>query len=486
MNNDRHKDIKRPLDRLLVHIPWEAHPLIGQAYHIASASHEGQERDAGEPFIIHPISVAFILASELGFSRDPEMMAAALLHDAVEDSALSLEDIGPAFGEPIADLVQGVTKVSDTKSSRTAQRTAALQNLFRAARNDPRVLILKLADRVHNMRTLDGILELKRRRRIAQETADVYAPLSHFLGMGRIRRELENRSLECLEPEVSAELSGALATDPCPKVRAFMEAVRKAVHDFGIRTRVRLQAKSLPSIYRKVLRRNLPVLEIHNRYAIEVIVASPDACYRTLGVLHAHFAPVMERFKDFIALPKRNGYQALHTNVNHKGDRYEVHLQTPAMYRMGELGLATLRGDTPLEEKRTRWLQELAEWHDAAAHSRQLMDELKRILFTREIAVFTPQGDTYVLPEEATVLDFAFAVHTDLGLHCRRGRVNGRRVSPFSTLSLGDIVEIETDPAQHPKRHWLSRVKTYRARRLVRRYLGRRDLDKSSGGLMFG
>ena len=486
MNANHQAVIKEPLEQLLVHIPEDARPIIGQAYHLAHASHEGQERDAGEPYIIHPIKVAIILASELGFARDAEMMVAALLHDSVEDSALAIEDIEPTFGKSITDLIQGVTKAADGKNSRTAQRTATLQNLFTAARKDPRVLILKLADRVHNMRTISGIPESKRRRRIAQETADVYAPLSHFLGMGRIRRELENRSLECLEPKVSDELYEVLSQDPCPKSQDFMEAVQTALQDTGIRTRIRLQTKSLPSIYRKVLRSNLSALEIHNRYFIEVMVSHRDTCYRALGVLHGNFAPVTERFKDFIALPKRNGYQALHTNVIHQGSRYEVHIQTPGMHRMGELGLATLRGNTPLEEKRMQWLHELAEWHDTSANSNRLMDELQRILFTREIAVFTPRGDTYVLPENATVLDFAFAVHTDLGLHCKRGRVNGRRVSPFSTLSLGDTVEIEIDKAQHPKRHWLSRVKTYRARRLIRRYLTRQDPGKSSRGLMFG
>ena len=251
-------------------------------------------------------------------------------------------------------------------------------------------LILKLADRVHNMRTISGIPEGKRRRRIAQETADVYAPLSHFMGMGRIRRELENRSLECLEPKVSAELAEILSQDPGPKSQNFMEAIQTMLQDTGIRNRVRLQAKSLPSIYRKVLRSNLSALEIHNRYFIEVVVSHRDTCYRALGVLHGNFSPVTERFKDFIALPKRNGYQALHTNVIHIGNRYEVHIQTPGMHRMGELGLATLRGN--LEEKRMQWLHELAEWHDTSANSNQLMDELQRILFTREIAVFYAPG----------------------------------------------------------------------------------------------
>ena len=481
--NDGTTAIKEPLKKLLACVPQAGHPLLGQAYHLASASHEGQNREAGQPYITHPISVALILASELRFSRDVEMIVAALLHDAVEDSALSLEDIAPTFGPVVTGLVEGVTKVDGAHSrSRSARRAATLQRLFAAARKDPRVLILKLADRVHNMRSLEGIKETHRRERIAQETADVYAPLSYFLGMGRIHRELEDRSLQCLESRVYTRLAKVLNSDPPEAFCTFREEIEKALREQGIRARVRLQSKSLASIHRKILGSSLPILEIDDRYALEVIVSSRDACYRALGVIHNRFIPTMEQFKDFIALPKRNGYQALHTHLIDGGTQFEIHIQTPSMHRMGELGVATLRGDALREERRRRWLHELADWHEQAASSRQLMEELKRILFVREIAVFTPQGDPIILPEGATLVDFAFAVHTDLGLHCTGGIVNGRRATPFSALNWGDTVNIETVVAQHPKRHWLRYVKTYRARRLINRHLSR---SEPSGGLMF-
>jgi GTP pyrophosphokinase len=463
--------IKEPLDRLLLHIPQTDRPIIGHAYHLANASHEGQSRDAGQPFITHPIGVALILASELGFARDAEMMAAALLHDAVEDSALTFEDLEPTFGKTIVALISGVTKVSGAKHNREARRTATLQHLFSAAHQDPRVLILKLADRVHNMRSIHGIKESKRRRRIAQETADVYAPLSHFLGMGRIRRELEDRSLRCLEPRIYDRIEADLSNDPPQHMIQFQNTVQQALNKQKLRASVRLFHKSYSSIYRKMQDINQGPRDVYDRFALEIIVSSRDNCYRALGILHAHFPPVMDRIKDFIALHKRNGYQALHTHVNHRGKRYEVHIQTPSMHRMGELGVATLRGDKHNEERRMRWLHELSDWNDVTAPSHLLLEELKRLLFTREIVTFTPKGHPIVLPEDATLVDFAFAVHTDLGMRCKGGRINGSRAFPFSHLHWGDTVEIETVPTQYPKKHWIRQVKTFRAQRLIRRYL---------------
>jgi len=459
------------------------HPQLGQAYHLAFASHETQHRDEGQPYITHPIEVAAILASELGFSRDAEMVVAALLHDAVEDSELSLAEIEPTVGTQVSTLIRGVTKVDDSvRRTRPARRAATLQRLFSAARDDPRVLILKLADRVHNMRTIEGISDRGRQERIAQETIDVYAPLSHLLGMGRIRRELENRSFPCLEPEVHRDLNAALMADAPPAFTGFATFLRKELHDRGIRASSRVRAKSLFSIYRKVLRSNAPVAGIDDRYAVEVIVSSRDACYRTLGVIHEYFPPVMERIRDFIASPKRNGYQALHSTVIDRGTRFEVHIQTPSMYRMAELGVASLKGDELHEERRRRWLQELAEWHDSEAPTRQLLGELKRILFVREIAAFTPKGDPIVLPEGASLIDFAFAVHSDLGMRCSGGLVNGRLATPFSVLSWGDTVEVRTSRSQRPQPNWLRYAKTYRAQRLIRHSLSRAP---SSEGMMF-
>ncbi len=481
MDADGRSAIREPLQKLLARVPQGNHPLIGQAYHLASASHEGQCRDEGQPYITHPVAVALILASELGFSKDAELIAAALLHDAVEDTALSLDDITPTFGRTVADLVKGVTKGGAGTRSRAARRATTLQVLFTAAHQDPRVLILKLSDRMHNMRSIDALKDPKRRYRIAQETADVYAPVSHLLGMGRIRRELENLSLSCLEPEVYEELAEAMDTTPPRYFLESQQEIKKVLTAQGIRVRTGLQMKSLTSIYRKVIENRVPIVEIYDRYSIRLIVSNRDACYRALGAIHGHFVPVMEFFKDFIALPKRNRYQALHTTVLHRGTRFEVHIQTPSMYRLGELGVATLGGDKLQEERRERWLQELSDWQQYATEDRSLR-EIKRILFVQEIAVFTPKGDPFVLPEGATMLDFAFAVHTDLGLRCGGGLVNGRSASAFSTLNWGDTVRIETSDAQQPKKHWLRYVKTYRARRLIRRFLSR---SESPEGVVF-
>ncbi len=469
MNTERQIAIREPLRKLLVKIPQRNHPLVGHAYHFANASHEGQDRDAGQPYITHPIGVALILASELGFARDAEMMAAALLHDAVEDSALTLNDIEPTFGKTIATLVSGVTKVEGAKAGRVMRRIATLQHLFTHARRDPRVLILKLADRMYNMRSLNGIAELDRRQRIARETIDIYAPLSHLLGMARIRRELEDSSLFSLEPRIANQIQTTFRTEPTEHLVKFQDTIRNLLNANGVRTSVRVQQKSLSSIYRKMQHR--PLNQIQDRYAIEVIVSRRHLCYLTLGILHEHFLPVMERFKDFIALPRRNGYQALHTCIHHRDQRYELHIQTPAMHRLGEFGIAALRGDTQHEERRTRWLHDFVDWYERVDASHHLMSELKRILFTREIVALTPRGDPFILPEHATVVDFAFAVHTDLGMQCKGGRINGARAYPFSKLAWGDTVEIDTDPNQHPKKSWVSRVKTYRARRHIQHYL---------------
>lgn len=481
--NCRDTTVKEPLKKLLACIPQASHPLVGQAYHLANASHEGQRREAGHPFIIHPISVALILASELRFSRDVEMLVAALLHDAVEDSALSLNDISPAFGPVVTDLIEGVTKVDAAYSrNRSSLRAATLQRLFSAAHKDPRVLILKLADRVHNMRSLEGIKEAHRRKRIAQETTDVYAPLSYFLGMGKVHRELEDRSLQCLESRAYAQLIKDIGSNPPEAYYKFQEEIKKTLWDQGIRARVRLQSKSLTSIHRKNLLSNSSLLKINDQYTLLLIVSSKDKCYQTLGVIHNHFIPVMEGFKDLIAVPRRNGYQALHTQLIDKNTKLEVHIQTPSMHRRGEFGIATLRGNTLPKNNKQHWLNELNDWQDHSASSHQLLEELKRILFVQEIAVFTPKGDPIILPEKAILVDFAFAVHTDLGIHCTGGMVNEKKASLFSTLKWGDTVTIETSRTQGPKRHWLRYVKTFRARRIINHYL---LSSHPSAGLMF-
>ena len=482
MNPQGVTSIKEPLEKLLAQVPQINHPLIGHAYHLANASHEGQHRDEGQPFITHPIAVALILASELGFARDTDMISAALLHDAAEDSVLTPdEDILPTFGARVTELVKGVTKVDEPGTrSRSARRSATLQRLFTAAHRDPRVLILKLADRVHNMRSITGIKDTKRQHRIAQETIDVYAPLSRLLGMDRIRRELEDRSFGCLHPRVYDQLVRLTQGGPPQSYLDFQTEMRDIVTNNGIRTRIRLQMKSLSSIYGKAIGARtddspLPVDNVHDRYAVIVITSSRYTCYRTLGIIHHRFNPLMDGIKDFIALPKRNGYQALQTTVIHGGQRFEVAIQTPSMYRMGELGVATLRGGELQEERRTRWLQELAEWHEHGGSGVHFLDEVKRMLFVHEMAVFTPNGDPIILPEGATLADFAFAVHTDLGLHCIGGRVNGKPASRFSVLNWGDTIEIDTTPHQQLKRSWLRYVKTYRARRLIRRYIARAE-----------
>ncbi len=464
--------IRDPLRKLLARVPPECHPTVGQAYHIAFASHEGQQRDAGQPFIIHPIAVAVLLACELGFSRDVDMMTAALLHDAVEDSALDFEDIDPTFGEAVATLVRGVTKTDDVRAkNRSARRNATLKVLFSAAREDPRVLILKLADRVHNMRSIDGIEDPARRKRIAQETVDVYIPIAHLLGMSRTCRELENKSLGCILPEVHAELTQRLSSGPSPHYGEFVDKVNRVLYGAAIRVRTRIQSKSLWSMHRKIKKLNVPLTNIYDRHVIEVIVSSRDACYRSLGLIHGQFAPVMDTVKDFIALPKRNRYQALHTTVLDGGNRYEVHIQTPAMHRVGELGVAALKGNRLADESRKRWLEELSDWHDHDTPSHDLLEDLKRILFVREIAAFTPEDEPIILPEGSTVLDFAFAVHSDLGIHCSGAIVNGKPVSPFSVLKWGDTVHIETDSSREPKPNWLRYLKSYHARKVVKRHL---------------
>ena len=303
---------------------------------------------------------------------------------------------------------------------------------------------------MYNMRSLNGISELGRRQRIARETIDIYAPLSHLLGMARIRRELEDSSLRHLEPRIANQIQTTFRTEPTEHLVKFQNTIRNLLNANDVRTSVRVQPKSLSSIHRKMQQR--PLNQIQDRYAVEIIVSRRRLCYLTLGILHEYFLPVMERFKDFIALPKRNGYQALHTCVHHRDQRYELHIQTPAMHRLGEIGIAALRGDAQHEDRRTRWLHDFVDWYDRADASHHLMSELKRILFTREIVALTPRGDPFILPEDATLVDFAFAVHTDLGLQCKGGRINGARAYPFSKLAWGDTVEIANRSRPTPQK----------------------------------
>ena len=382
--------IKEPLAKLLAQVPQINHPLIGHAYHLANASHEGQHRDEGQPFITHPIAVALILASELGFARDTEMISAALLHDAAEDSVLTPdEDILPTFGERVTELVKGVTKVDEPSTrSRSARRSATLQRLFTAAHRDSRVLILKLADRVHNMRSITGIkghqtaASLTRIDRAGNHRR-LRARFPVCWALDRIRRELEDRSFGCLHPRVYDQLVRLTQGGPPQSYLDFQTEMRDIITDNGIRTRIRLQMKSLRSIYGKAVGTRsgespLPVDNVHDRYTVIAITSSRYTCYRALGIIHHRFNPLMDGIKDFIALPKRNGYQALQTTVIRNGQRFEVAIQTPSMYRMGELGVATLRGGELQEERRTRWLQELAEWHEHGGSGVQFVDEVKR------------------------------------------------------------------------------------------------------------
>jgi GTP pyrophosphokinase len=460
--------------------------LLSRAYQMSAQAHRGQKRQSGDEFVSHSVAVATILAEQ---QMDSTTIAAALLHDVVEDSNVSVEDIRREFGPEVADLVDGLTKLSGL-TFRSAEEAQAenYRKLLLSIAKDARVIIIKLADRLHNMRTLEHLPEEKQRR-IALETREVYAPLAHRFGMAGIKADLEDLAFKFLEPEEYGALVGKIQArrlereQTIERLRApLAEALKRAgLTDFEITGR----PKNLWSILKKMKRREKPFEEIYDLLAMRVLVGSVADCYHALGVIHHQWTPLQERIKDYIASPKSNGYQSLHTTVfGPSGQLYEIQIRTREMHRTAEYGIAAhwlfKEGKTPDElDRHLAWFRQLIELQQDAHTPEEFLEFLKVDLYQDEIFVFTPRGDVKRLPKEATPIDFGFAVHTEVGQHCHGARVNGRIAPLHRPLKNGDTVEILTSTQARPSRDWLAHVHTGRARHKIRQWIRQEEHTRS-------
>jgi len=452
--------------------------VLERAYRFSAASHQGQQRASGEPYLSHPLEVANLLVD---FKMDVTTVTAGLLHDVLEDTAATKADLEREFGGEIAELVDGVTKIGKLAfSSREERQAENFRKMLVAMARDLRVLMIKLADRLHNMRTLD-YLPSDKAKKIAQETLDIYAPLAHRLGMAKVKAELEDLGLRTLNPADYVDLQKRVAKRRLEReadINQVIAILHRKLAEVGIDSQIRGRPKHFYSIWKKMHDQGREFDEIYDLTAVRVITASVRDCYGALGVIHSLWKPVPGRFKDFIAMPKVNMYQSLHTTViGPKGDPVEIQIRTREMHRIAEEGIAAhwlykerKAGKDKLDESLV-WLRQLIENQQDTKDPREFMDTVRVDLFPDEVYVFTPKGDVKALPEGATPLDFAYAVHTKVGEHCVGAKVNAKLVPLRYTLRQGDIVEIVTSPNQHPSRDWLKIVKSTRARAKINQWL---------------
>jgi GTP pyrophosphokinase len=456
------------------------------AYRFARQWHEGQTRDSGEPYMVHPIMVAHILAD---MRMDMVCMQTGLLHDVVEDTSVTVDQVRKEFGEEVARCVDGVTKLSKLDFFSAEDRQAeSFRKMLLAMVNDIRVILVKLADRLHNMRTL-GYLSPERRERIARETNEIYAPIAHRLGMGKVRGELEDLSFQHLDPDAWEEIVRAIETRRHSN-EEFLHQIKKTVEDElrreGIPARVDGRVKRPYSVYQKLKRQKIGIDQVYDLLALRIITDSVRSCYAALGVIHNEWRPIPGRIKDFIAIPRPNLYQSLHTSVvGPNGQTFEVQIRTDEMHRIAEEGIAAHwkykegRKGPAADDQRIAWLRHLVEWQRDMQDPGEFMSTLKVDLYPEEVYCFTPRGKVVVLPRDATPIDFAYAIHSDVGNTCVGAKVNGRIVPLRSPLHNGDIVEIMTQPGHQPSRDWLAIVKTSRARNKIKHVINANERLKA-------
>lgn len=461
--------------------------MINRAYQVAAEAHRTQTRSSGESYINHPLAVARIVA-DIGL--DDISLAAALLHDAVEDTELTLADVAQDFGPEVAEIVDGVTKLDRIQfDSREAQQAATMRKMLVAMARDLRVLVIKLADRLHNMRTL-AAMPADKQRRIAQETLDIYAPLAHRLGIQEIRQQLEDLSFAALHPKRFAELEHLVATRAPQRDLYIAKAVadvRVKLHELGIEAEVTGRGKHLWSIYEKMVVKGREFDDIFDLVAVRVIVDSVKDCYAALGSIHGRWRPVVGRFKDYIAMPKFNLYQSLHTTVvGPDGKLIEVQIRTREMHQRAEWGIAAhwayKDGSATAD---IDWLNRIIDWQAEVSDPAQFMESLKTDLEQDEVFVFTPKGRVITLPVAATTVDFAYGVHTEVGHACIGAKVNGRLVALDHRLHSGDTCEIFTSKVETagPSQDWLNFVVSQRARNKIRQWFSReRRVDMIDAG----
>ena len=482
--------VKRLREEIGEYLSDQEKQLVQRAYVFAAKAHEGQFRLSGEEYIEHPVAVARILTELEG---DAQTLAAALLHDVVEDTSITLDDIKREFGDDIARLVDGVTKLIRIRfHSRMEEQVSNLRKMFLAMAEDWRVVIIRLADRLHNLRTLDA-LPLEKQKKTAEETLDIYAPLAHRLGIWRFKWELEDLGFRYLHREEYRQVSQGIVAkrgEREAEAALVISRLESFLERHGIRADVQGRAKNLYSIYRKMQYQGTDLSEIYDLLAARVIVDTVSDCYEVLGLVHTLWKPMPGRFKDYIAMPKPNGYQSLHTTVvGPLGEPFEIQIRTKEMDRTAEYGSAAHwqykegKVDKSFDQKMA-WLRQLLDWQREMTDAGEFMEALKIDVFNDEVFVFTPKGDVIDLPVGSTPLDFAYRIHTDIGHHCSGAKVNGKLVQLSYKLNTGDIVEILTSrQSSGPSRDWLDIVKTPQARSKIRSFFRKllREEDVARG-----
>src|SRR6266849_1710756 len=457
--------------------------LVRKAYEFSQKQHSGQQRASGEPYLVHPLEVALVLAE---MKMDSVAVAAGLLHDSVEDTSVTIVDIRKEFGEQVAHIVEGVTKINKIDfATREEQQAENLRKMMLAMVDDIRVVLIKLADRLHNMRTLEHLPE-DRRHKIAEETLEIYAPIAHRLGMGKIRGELEDLGFRFLDP-VGYEQVEKSVNARRKEGEAFLAKMQQTITDklkeAGIQARVESRIKRLFSIHKKLQRQRITVDQVYDLCAMRVVTRSLQDCYAVLGIIHNLWRPVPGRIKDFIAMPRPNFYQSLHTSViTEDGTPFEIQIRTEEMHKMAEEGIAAhvKYKDGPVsaqDEQRLAWLRQVVEWQRDVSDPNEFLSTLKVDLYPEEVYTFTPKGKVVVLPRDSSPIDFAYSVHTEVGHSCVGAKVNGRMVPIRHKLHSGDIVEVILQPtrARQKIKHWLN---VHQRERAIE--IGRKLIDKEA------
>ena len=467
------------LRRVQANRPTEDVTLIRKAWEFCVKHHEGQMRASGEPYIIHPLEVAEVLGE---LKMDATSIAAGLLHDSVEDTPATNEEIAEEFGDQVAHIVEGVTKIDKIQFANREDRQAEnVRKMLLAMVSDVRVVLIKLADRLHNMRTLEH-LQPDRQEAIARETQDIYAPLAHRLGMGKVRGELEDLAFRYTDPVSYEKVAAAVEARRIEGeqfLRGVEETLAEQLRENGIEARVEWRIKRLYSIFQKIERSKVSFDQVYDLLAVRVITQDVSACYAVFGLIHTLWRPVPGRIKDFIAIPRANRYQSLHTTVmGEGGHQFEVQIRTEEMHRIAEEGIAAhwkyKAGETVVtarDEERLNWIRQLVEWQKEMTDPNEFLSSLKMDLYPDEVYTFTPKGKVVVVPADGTPIDFAYTIHTEVGNTCVGAKVNSRMVPLRTKLRTGDIVEIVTQKDHKPSRDWLTFVKSPRARNKIKHWL---------------